>query len=138
MMKVTRENHASYMGRLAPILLFAYVAQTWCYYRFLSPALAYDISIFLGIGMILIAAAFLIHDHCYVATLHENHIELKLNPFPYQDEILFRDIENVEVVKTRFSFSHLKLTTDEGKTIWLYNVDDAQKISEAIKNKRYR
>jgi hypothetical protein len=44
----------------------------------------------------------------------------------------------VEVVKTRFSFSHLKLTTDEGKNIWLYNVDDAQKISEAIKNKRYR
>ncbi len=137
-MKVTRENHAQYMGRLAPILLLAYVAQTWCYYRFLSPALAYDISIFLGIGIILIAAAFLIHDHCYVATLHENHIELKLNPFPYQDEILFRDIENVEVVKTRFTFSHLKLTTDEGKNIWLYNVDDAQKISEAIKNKRYR
>ena len=137
-MKVTRENHAHYMGRLAPLLLAAYVAQTWCYYRFLSPALAHDISIFLGVGIILIAAAFLIHDFCYVATLHDNHLELKLSPFPYQDEILFRDIEEVEVVSTRFAFSHLKLTTDEGKNIWLYNVDDAHKISEAIKNKRYR
>ncbi len=137
-MKVTRENHASYMGRLAPLLLTLYVAQTWCYYRFLSPALAYDISVFLGMGLILIVAVFLIHDHCYTATLHDNYLELRLLPFPYEDEILFRDIDEVEVVPTRFAFSHLKLTTDEGKNIWLYNVDDAQKISEAIKNKRYR
>ncbi|MES2525813.1 MAG: hypothetical protein V4598_01950 [Bdellovibrionota bacterium] len=137
-MKVTRENHAHYMGRLAPLLLVAYVAQTWCYYRFLSPALAHDISIFLGVGLILIAMAFLIHDFCYVATLHDNHIEFKLHPFTYQDDILFRDIEAVEVVSTRFPFSHLKLTTDEGKNIWLYNVDDAHKISEVIKNKRHR
>lgn len=137
-MKVTREDHAIYMGRLAPLLLVAYGAQTWCYSRYFSPALAHDISIFLGIGIILIAAAFLIHDLCYIATLHDNHIELKLTPFPYQDEILFQNIEKVEVVKTRFSFSHVKLTTDEGKNIWLYNVDDAHKISETIKNKRYR
>lgn len=137
-MKVTRENHAHYMGRLAPVLLVGYVAQTWCYYRFLSPALAYDISVFLGIGLILIAMAFLIHDFCYVATLKDNYIQFKLHPFPYEDEILYRDIEEVEVVSTRFPFSHLKLTTDEGKTIWLYNVDDAQKVAETIKNRRYR
>lgn len=137
-MKVTRENHAHYMGRLAPLLLVAYVAQTWCYYRYLSPALAHDISIFLGVGLILIATAFLIHDFCYVATLHDNHIEFKLHPFSYQDDILFRDIEEVQVVSTRFPFSHLKLTTDEGKNIWLYNVDDAHKISEVIKNKGRR
>ncbi|MFL5785953.1 MAG: hypothetical protein ACJ76H_15145 [Bacteriovoracaceae bacterium] len=137
-MKVTRENHAHYMGRLAPILLAGYVAQTWCYYRFLSPNLAYDISIFLGIGLILIAAAFLIHDFCYVATLKDNYLEIRLHPFPYEDEILYSDIEEVEVVSTRFQFSHLKLTTDEGKNIWLYNVDEAHKVAETIKQRRYR
>lgn len=137
-MKITRENHAHYMGRLAPLLLIAYVSQTWCYYKYLSPALAYDISVFLGIGLILIAAAFLIHDFCYVATLHDNYLQLKLVPFPYEDEILLRDIEEVTVVPTRFSFSHLKLTTDEGKNIWLYNVDNAQKLAETIKARRYR
>ncbi len=135
-MKITRENHAHYMGRLAPLLLAAYVAQTWCYYRYLSPALAHDISIFLGAGLILIAAAFLIHDFCYVATIHANHIQFNLHPFPYKEEILFRDIEEVEVVTTRFPFSHLKLTTDEGKNIWLYNVDEAQKIADKIKSRR--
>lgn len=137
-MKVTRENHAHYMGRLAPLLLVAYVAQTWCYYKYLSPALAYDIAVFLGIGLILVVAAFLIHDFCYVATLHDNHIEFRLHPFPYEDEILYRDIEEVEVVSTRFPFSHLKLTTDEGKNIWLYNIDEAHKVAEKIKNQRYR
>lgn len=135
-MKITRENHAHYMGRLAPILLAAYVVQTWCYYKYLSPALAHDISIFLGVGLILIAAAFLIHDFCYVATIHANHIQFSLRPFSYKDEILLRDIEDVEIVSTRFSFSHLKLTTDEGKNIWLYNVDEAHKVADAIKKRR--
>lgn len=136
-MKITRENHAHYMGKLAPLLLVAYVAQTWCYYRYLSPALAHDISIFLGIGLILIAAAFLIHDYCYVATLHANHIEFRLHPFPYEDEVLYSEIESCEVVATRFPFSHVKLTTDEGKNIWLYNVDEPEKIVKAVKNRRH-
>ncbi len=135
-MKITRENHAHYMGRLAPLLLVAYVAQTWCYYHYLSPTLAHDISIFLGAGLILIAAAFLIHDFCYTATVHANHIQFKLHPFPYNEEILLSDIHEVEVISTRFPFSHLKLTTDAGKNIWLYNVDEAHKVAEKIKNRR--
>lgn len=126
------------MGRLAPVLLAGYVAQAWCYYTFFSPNLAYDISVFLGIGLTLIVAAFLIHDYCYVATLKDNFIQFKLHPFPYEDEVLYRDIDEVEVVSTRFPFAHLKLTTDEGKNIWLYNVDEAHKVAETIKTRRYR
>lgn len=136
-MKITRDHHAHYMGKLAPLLLVAYLAQTWCYYRYLSPTLAHDISIFLGIGLILIAAAFLIHDFCYVATLHKGHIEFRLHPFSYGDEILYSNIESCEVILTRFLFSHVKLTTDQGKNIWLYNVDEPQKIAEAVKNRRF-
>ncbi len=137
-MRVTRENHAHYMGRLAILLLIAFVAQTWCYYTYLSPVLAHDISIFLGSGLILIATAFLIHDNCYVAILHDNHMEVRLLPLPYMDEILYRNIEEVEVIATRFPFSHLKLTTNEGKKIWLYNVDEAHKIAETINTRRRR
>ncbi len=135
-MKITRDSHAHYMGKLAPLLLIAYVAQAWCYYHFVSPTLAYDISVFLGIGIVLIAGAFLAHDYCYEATLHANHLQLKLFPFPYKDEILFRDIEEVKVIPTRFSFSHLKLTTDEGKNIWLYNIDNAHEVSDKIKGRQ--
>lgn len=125
------------MGKLAPILLIAYVAQTWGYYRYLSPSLAHDISVFLGVGLILIAAAFLIHDFCYVATLYRHHIEFRLHPFSHKDEILYSDIESCEVIPTRFPFSHVKLTTDQGKNIWLYNVDGPHKIAEAVKNRRF-
>lgn len=137
-MIITRENHAHYMGKLAPFLLAVYLLQTWFYSRLLSPTWAYDISVFLGIGLILIVAAFLAHDYCYVATLGEREIGFKLRPFPYERALAYREIDEVKVIPTRLPFAHIRLTTDEGRNIWLYNVDNAHQVARTIEERRYR
>lgn len=134
-MEITREKHLDYMVRLMPILLLAYLAQILLYLKFAPRQLAIDISVFLAVGLVLIALAFALYDHFHTVLLHRNHLEIKFPIFKYHEEILYQNIQSIEIKATRHAYYNVKLYLRDGQELRLYYLDDVQELKRCIKNR---
>lgn len=135
-MQISREKHLQYMVKLVPFLIGAIALQSFVYYRYFPSHLAQDITIFLTIGMALILAFFMAHNHFHQVEFKENFLEIRIKPFKYQEEILYRNIISYEITPTRHGFATVKLTTKDGQAIKIFYMDDAENFIHGIKKKQ--
>ena len=135
-MQISREKHLQYMVKLVPYLVGAIAVQSYLYFQFFPRDLAQDITIFLTIGVALILAFFMAHNHFHQVEFKENFLEIRIKPLKYQEEILYRNIISYEITPTRHGFATVKLVTKDGKAIQIFYMDDAERFVHGIKKKQ--
>lgn len=132
-MRITREKHMAYIVKLMPFLLIALVAQCYVYMQWAPYDIALDISIFTGIGLVLTAAGFALYDHFHKVQLHRNHLVVKFALMNYEEEILYRNIQELDVEVTKQAYYNVRLTMKDGSSCKLYYLDDVQDLKSFIK-----
>ncbi len=137
-MNVTRENHLKYMSKMTPLLILAYVIQGLVYRQFISGELASDLTIFLGVGLLLIILCFQFYDHNHKVIVRENFLEVRFDLLKMHDEILYQNVVGLEVKKTRHNFAHVTLELRDGRRVTLHHIDSPELIQEAIARKNSR
>lgn len=132
-MRITREKHMTYLTRLMPVLALAYLAQ--CYlYKWWSPgSLSIDVSVFVGVGIILVAIGFAIYDQFHVVKLHRHHLSFGIDWLGMKEEVLYRNVESLEVEVTRHAFYNVTLILRDGQVFKLYYLDDVRDLKELVK-----
>jgi hypothetical protein len=134
-MKLTRDNHHRYMGKLAPLLLLALVVQCILYQRFVPQEMANDVSIFVGVGICLILIGGYIHNEYHRVHLRENYLELKFDLLNYHQEILYRNIVEIDVDSKRHGYSNVKLTLKDGTTHRILYIDQGDVLYKTVLEK---
>lgn len=135
-MKITREKHSLYMSRLAPLLFLAVVIQSYLYFKFFPAHLAQDITVFLGVGVALILAFFMAHNHFHQVEFRPNYLEIRIPPLKYKEEILYAHIVDMEVKRTRFGFGNVKLYLKDEDVMKIFYVDNAEGFVQMIREKQ--
>ena len=132
-MEITREKHMNYLTRLMPVLLLAYIVQSYLYMQWAPKDLAIDVSIFVGVGICLIALCFALYDHFHKVELHRHHLVIGINLLKYREEILYRNIQEVEVEVSKHAFYNVTLTLRDGTIHKIYYLDDVQDLKKMIR-----
>ena len=91
-----------------------------------------EVLVSMGLGLIVLVAAFMVYDHYYQIKLHPNFLEVKFSPIQMHEEFLYRSIESVEVKENRFGFSDVILEMKDGKVLKLRHVDNGAVIKNII------
>ena len=134
-MTITRENHHRYMTRLAPLLVLLLVIQTWLYQRFVPQEMATDVSLFVGVGLVLMLVAFHVHNEYHRVHLRENYLELKFDLLNYHQEILYRKICEIDVQNTKHGYSNVRLTLKDGSTHRIFYIDQGDVLYKTVLEK---
>ncbi|HXH30292.1 MAG TPA: hypothetical protein VNJ01_05745 [Bacteriovoracaceae bacterium] len=137
-MNVTRENHLKYMTKMTPLLILAYVIQSLVYRQFIPGDLATDFTIFLGVGLVLIIICFQYYDQNHKVILKENFLEVRFDILKMHQEVLYQNIDEVEVKRSRHSFAHVTLHLRDGSSVKLHHIDSPELIQQAIARKNTR
>ncbi len=124
----------AYIVKLMPFLLLALVAQCYVYMQWAPFDIALDVSIFMGIGLILIAGGFALYDHFHKVQLHRNHLVIKFALMNYEEEILYRNIQDLDVEVTKHAYYNVTMTMRDGSICKLYYLDDVQDLKSYIKS----
>lgn len=132
-MRITREKHLSYITRLMPFLILAYIGQSYLYLKFAPRHLAVDVSLFVGVGIVLIALAFTLYDHFHKVTLHHNHLAISIEVLNYQEEILYGHIQSIEVEVSKHAYYNVTLNLRDGRSVKMYYLDDVQDLKHLVK-----
>jgi uncharacterized membrane protein YczE len=133
-MKITREKHLNYIGNLMPYLFMAYVVQCFLYLQFAPRELAMDVSLFLGIGIVLIALCFATYDQLHSVHLYKHHLLITIDLIKYREEILYSHIHDIAVNSSSHAFYNITLTLWDGRRVRLYYLDDVDELKRNIRN----
>jgi hypothetical protein len=132
-MRITREKHMAYLTRLMPLLALALVAQCILYMQWAPIEIAVDVSIFEGIGIILFAIGFALYDHFHIVSLHRNHLSIKFPLLSIEEDILYSQIQSIDVEATKHAYYNVTLTLRDGAQYKLYYLDDVQELKCLVK-----
>lgn len=123
----------SHLVRLMPLLILAIIAQYYLYTQWTPIELALDVSLFMGIGIALIAGGFGLYDQFHQVHLYRNHLEVKFNLMGYHEEILYRDIEDIDIQVTKHAYYNVTLYLWDGSTCKLRYLDDVHDLKAMMK-----
>lgn len=137
-MQITRNNHLRYMAKITPLLLVLYVLQAILYQKFAPAHLSSDMNVFLGIGLAFIILSYYFYDHHHKIIFHPNYLEVRFDILKMKEEILYSNIQTVEVRKKRHQFAHVVLTLRDGNECHLHHVDSPETVAEFIEKKKFR
>jgi hypothetical protein len=132
-MIITRKKHMSYLVGLMPLLFIALAIQCYIYTQWISYDLAIDVSIFMGMGVVLTATGFAIYDHFHKVQLYRRHLSIKFALINYEEEILYRHIQYMDVETTEHAYYNVTLTLVDQSIYKLYYLDDIQELKSLIK-----
>lgn len=137
-MQITRIQHLRYMAKLTPLLLFLYAIQSALYFTFAPYPLASDVNLFLGIGLALIILGYHFYDWHHKVLMHPNYMEIRFDLLGKKDEIIYQNIDLVEIRKKKNHYAHVVLHLRDGSTCHLHHVDSPELITEFIEKKKSR
>lgn len=131
-MKITREKHMAHLVRLMPILLLAVGVQYYFYTWWAPTQIVVDVTIFMTIGLGLIALGFAFYDHFHTVQLHRHYLAVTFSPIQYHEEILYRNIEGVDVETTKHSYHNVTLYLRDGSTCKLWYLDEIETLMDRV------
>lgn len=137
-MQITRHNHVRYMAKITPFLLVLYVIQAMLYNHFAPPDMTSDINVFLGVGLALIILCYSFYDHHHKIIFRENYLEVSFELLRIKEEILYRNIQYIEITSRKKFYGNITLHLVDGSTSQLYHVDSPELIMEFIEKKKIR
>lgn len=127
--QVTREKHLDHMVKVVPLIFLGYAIQVFFLSK-MKTVLGPGAIVFLGVSLASMISLFILHDLKHHVSLFEDHLEIKF--FWMKKEILYREIERIEVSNPGESFSHLKIFHAGKKTRLLF-IDEAEAVRERMK-----
>jgi hypothetical protein len=131
-MNITRENHLRYMARLAPFLVVGLVIQTYLYRLFVPQEMATDVSIFVGALLSLMLIGFYVYNEFHKVKVHANYLELRFDLLGHHQEIIFKNIIEADIDKSRHGYANLKFTMKDGSTHRILYIDQGSELYETI------
>lgn len=131
-MQITRVKHMSHLVRLMPLLILAIVAQGYLYTQWRPVEMALDVSIFMAIGVAFMAAGFGLYDQFHQVYLYRKHMLVKFDLIGYCEEILYQEIQDIEVEVTRYGYYNVTLYLTDGSTCKLPYLDDVQELKAML------
>lgn len=137
-MQITRHNHLRHMAKTTPFLILLYIAQVIIYQHFAPETMRGDINLYLGVGLSLIILCYHFYDLHHRIIFHPNYIEISFNILGMKEEILYQNINNVEVKKNKSNFGQLVLHLRDGREYPLYHVDTPELIVDYLEKKKIR
>lgn len=137
-MHITRHEHVRYMAKWTPFLLFLYFLQAYLYLKFAPAHLASDMNVFLGVGLAIIILCYNFYDYHHKVFLKPNYIEVRFDILRRKEEILYQNIQNIEIKKQKKHFANMSLHLRDGSVCELYHVDSPHLIQEFIEKKKSR
>lgn len=137
-MLITRNNHLRHMAKITPLLLVLYVAQVIAYQHFAPEAMRGDINLILGFGLAAIILCYHFYDLHHKIIFHPNFIEVKFDLLRMKEEILYQNVNHVEIRKNKHQYAHIVLHLRDGSESHLYHVDSPELIAEFINQKKFR
>lgn len=137
-MEITREKHIQYMTKLTPALIGGCLIQAYLYQKFVPSVNPVEVTMFLLSGVAMIIAAFVAHHHLHSVSLHQNYVKIKMKGLDYEEDLLYRDIVELEVAPSKRSFSHVTFSMRDGRKLRVFYIDDAPEIKRIIEERRSR
>lgn len=131
-MKITRENHASFMTKAMPLLTLAYFVQAYFYLKYAPDGLAQEVVGFVGVSLVGVFLFYFVHDHYHQIILHPHHMEISFAPLKMQKEYSYRDIADVEIEEAKRKYHHVKIHLRNGEVMKLSHVDDAHTVRKYL------
>jgi len=132
-MQITRQNHLRYMGMMTPVLVVLYFIQIILYQRYAPVHLAGDMNLFLGIGLGIIIFSYHFYDYHHRVLFHRNYLEVRFDVLKMKKEILYQNIVQVEVSKSRKKYGDIKIHLRTGEIIQLHHVDRPLEVQNYLK-----
>jgi hypothetical protein len=133
-MKISREKHLRHMTRLMPYLMLAYAAQSYLYLKYVPEHIAVDVTIFVGVGIVLVTAGFALYNHFHQVSLHKHHLSSGLMVFGLKEEILYRNIQYLDIETSRHGYFNVTLYLRDGTIHKLFYLDDVSELNALIKS----
>jgi hypothetical protein len=133
---VTRENHLKYINKLTPYLVISYALQSYLYLQWAPKDLASEVIVFLGAALTLLIGGFIFFGQHHKIIFHQHHLEVRFDLLGYQQELLYRDIQWIEVARSAHGFATLILTSKDHAVIKLFYVDQPLSIKSFLEQKR--
>lgn len=137
-MNITRHEHVRYMAKWTPLLIILYVLQAILYTRYAPSHLSSDMNVILGVGLSLIIVCFNFYDYHHKVTLKPNYIEVRFDLLKMKEEILYQNIQMVEIKKQKHSFANMVLHLRDGSVCELYHLDSPHMVADYIEKKKIR
>lgn len=131
-MKVTRENHSSFMTKVMPALTLAYFIQAYFYLNYGPDGLAQEVVGCMGLSLVGIFIYYFVYDHYHQVVLHPTYVEISFAPLQLQKECFYREILDVEIEEGKKSFHHVKIHLKNGEVLKLAHVDNAHSIRKYL------
>lgn len=131
-MKITRENHASFMFKAIPLITLAYFLQSFLYLKYAPLGPAQEVVSCLGLGLVGIFIYYFIHDRFHNVVLYPTHLEIIFKPLQINHECFYREIANIEVIEAKRSFHHVIIHLKNGEILKLAHVDNAYNVRKYL------
>jgi hypothetical protein len=135
MLLATRESHLKYVNKITPYLVVSFVVQSYIYQRWAPAGLASEVIIFIGCSLALLIAAMIFFDHHHKIIFHENHLEVRFDLIQYHQEVLYRDIQWVEITRSKHGFATLVVTGKDHVETKLFYLDNPLAIKNFLDRK---
>jgi len=129
---ISREKHLDHMIKVVPFIVLGYALQCYVISQIGAESFATDSLIFLGLGLCLMIASFVIYDLQHKVTLNQTEIEIIFNLFGMKKHILYDEIISVEVGDPEQNFSNIVILQKNGTKTHIFFVDNAAGIKKWI------
>lgn len=133
---ITREKHLDHMVRVVPFIVCAYAIQCYFINRIASIDFAVDGLFFLGGCLVAMIAGFITYDLTHVVKLEEETFSVSVKWLNYKKTYNYLDITLVEISEAGQNFATLTLTTNTGKKLGFYFIDEPDKLKAWLEKKR--
>jgi hypothetical protein len=131
-LSVSREKHLDHMLRVVPFIVLGYALQCYVISQIDAESFATDSLIFLGLGLCLMIASFVIYDLQHKVTLNQTQIEITFNLIGMKKHILLNEIVRIEIGDPEQNFSNIIIHQKNGTKTHIFFVDNAAGIKKWI------
>lgn len=131
---VTREKHLDHMVKVTPFIVGGYLLQCYMIVHLKLAGFATNTLFFLGFCLITMIAGFVTYDLKHKVNFFDESLEID---WMGKKNINYTDILSVEISDEEQSFATLRIECRDSKKYTFYFIDDADKIKEWIKEKKY-
>jgi hypothetical protein len=133
---VTREKHLDHMVRVVPFIVCAYAIQCYFITRIETIDFAVNGLFFLGGCLVSMIAGFITYDLTHVVKFENETFSVSVKWLHYNKTYAYQDLTSIEISEAGQSFATLTLTTNSGKKMGFYFIDEPDKIKAWLEEKR--
>ncbi len=131
---VTREKHMDHMVKVTPFIVCGYFLQCYLIVHLKLSGFATNTLFVLGFCLVTMIAGFVTYDLKHKVHFAENSMMID---WLGKKEIFYHEILSMEVSGEENSFANLTIVCSNSKKYTFYFIDEADKLKEWIKEKKY-